>query len=59
MISTVIPKRQHNPWVIPDPTDYERYGDSMPPNEIEITYQTIQSISTIADEEEESSDDSL
>jgi len=59
VISTVIPEGQHDPWVIADPTDYERYGDSMPPNEIEIAYQTIQSISMIYDEEEDSSDDSL
>jgi len=59
MISTVIPEGQHDPWIIPDPVDYERYGDSMPPNEIEIAYQTIQSISMIADEEEDPFDDSL
>ena len=59
MISTVIPEGQYDPWVIPDPTNYERYGYSMPLNEIEIAYQTIQSINMIANEEEESSDDSL
>lgn len=41
MILTVIPKGQHDPLLILEPTDYEKYGDSMPPNEIEIAYQTI------------------
>ena len=59
MISTVVSKGHHDPWIIPDPTDLDRYGDSMPPNEIELAYQTIQSIGTITDEEGESSNDSL
>ena len=38
MISTVVSEGHHDPWIIPDPTDFDRYGDSMPLNEIELAY---------------------
>ena len=59
MISTIISEGHHDPWKMLDPTNLDRYDDSMPPNEIDLAYQTIQSISTITDEEGESSNDSL
>jgi hypothetical protein len=35
----------YDPWVVPSPTQYERYGDQMPLSPIELAYQAIQSAS--------------
>ena len=53
MTSKIIPKGQSqlDSWVVPKPADYQKYGDAMSPNEIEVAYQSIQSISTITDGE--------
>ena len=59
MISTSVSEGHHDPWIIPDTSDLDRYGDSMPLNEIELAYQTIQSVGMTTDEEGESSNDSL
>ena len=43
MISTSI-RETHlssNPWLIPEPGDYSRYGDQIPLSPIESTYQAI------------------
>jgi len=53
MISTVAPQNQSSPdsWVISEPSDYQRYGNAIPLNEIEMVYHFIQSISETIDEE--------
>jgi hypothetical protein len=48
MISTFVHKTpaSHDPWIVPDPGDYLRYGKQMPLSPIESTYQAIQSTTT-------------
>ena len=45
MISTSIHElhASHDPWIVPDPRDYLRYGDKMPLSLVESAYQAIQS----------------
>jgi hypothetical protein len=33
----------HDPWIVPDPGDHLRYGDTMPLSPVESAYQAIQS----------------
>jgi hypothetical protein len=32
----------YDPWVVPSPTQYEKYGDQIPLSLIELAYQAIQ-----------------
>jgi hypothetical protein len=45
MISTTIHEapESYDPWVVPSPGDYSRYGDKMPLSPVESAYQAIQS----------------
>jgi hypothetical protein len=45
MISTFFHETpvSYDPWIVPDPSDYLRYGDQMPLSLVESTYQAIQS----------------
>jgi len=53
MILSVMSQNQSllDSWIVPEPSDCQRYGDTMPLNEIEITYQYIRSTSEIIDKE--------
>jgi hypothetical protein len=45
MISTSVHETpaSHDPWIVPDPGDYLRYGEQIPLSPVESTYQAIQS----------------
>jgi hypothetical protein len=45
MISTSVRETpaSHDPWIVPDPGDYLRYGEQMPLSPVESAYQAIQS----------------
>jgi len=45
MISTTVfeTPESYNPWVVPSPGDYLRYGDKIPLSPVEYSYQAIQS----------------
>jgi hypothetical protein len=45
MISTIFHEtlESYDPWVVPNPADYLRYGDNMPLSLVESSYQAIQS----------------
>jgi hypothetical protein len=45
MISTSVRETpaSHDPWIVPDPSDYLRYGEKIPLSLVELAYQTIQS----------------
>jgi hypothetical protein len=32
----------HDPWIVPDPDDYLRYGEQIPLSPVESAYQAIQ-----------------
>ncbi len=40
-----------DPWVLPNPADLARYGDTMPFNEVEIMYEVVQ-VATLSSLEE-------
>jgi hypothetical protein len=44
MISTSIhgTPASHDPWMVPNPGDHIRYGDTMPLSPVESAYQAIQ-----------------